>query len=100
MVFDDVMLKDQTIIGAYFCTQGYNNENVFYLVQSLHKIQKHCIRDNVNIFILFHHRDKTLKYFYEDMTSLKYFYEDMISRDMDFKEFKCFCHKEIGRAHV
>ena len=66
MVFDDVMLKDQTIIKEYFCTRRHNNVNVFYLVQSLHEIQKHCIRENANTFILFGQRDKTLKYFCEE----------------------------------
>ena len=43
MVFDDVMLKDQLIIKEYFCMGRHNNINVFYLVQSLHAIAKHCI---------------------------------------------------------
>src|SRR5271163_3493394 len=44
MVFDDVMLEDQTPIKDYFCRGRHNNVNVFYLVQSLHRIPKHCIR--------------------------------------------------------
>src|SRR5277367_296320 len=59
----------------------HNNVNVFYLCQSLHKIAKHCIRNNANVFILFHQDDKTLKYFHETH----------VSGDMDFKEFKIFC---------
>ena len=81
MVFDDVMNAKQDKIKDYFCRGRHNNINVFYLCQSLHKIQKHCIRDNANVFILFHQDDKTLKYFYETH----------ISGDMDFKEFKGFC---------
>ena len=34
MVFDDVMLEDQTMIKKYFCSGRHNNVNVFYLVQS------------------------------------------------------------------
>ena len=82
MVFDDVMNADQTTIKDYFCRGRHNNVNVFYLCQSLHKIAKHCIRDNANVFILFHQDDK----------ALKYFYEMHISGDMEFKEFKQFCH--------
>src|SRR5271170_4887487 len=41
MVFDDVMLDDQTRIKDYFCRGRHNNVNVFYLCQSLHKISKH-----------------------------------------------------------
>jgi len=89
IVFDDVMLKNQKIIKEYFCTGRHNNVNVFYLVQSLHKIQKHCIRENANVFILFKQRDKTLEYFYEDV----------ISGDMDFKEFKQFCYKAWEQPH-
>jgi len=89
MIFDDVMMKDQKIIKEYFCTGRHNNVNVFYLVQSLHKIQKHCIRENANMFILFKQRDKTLKYFYEDT----------ISGDMEFEEFKQFCYKTWSKPH-
>ena len=80
MIFDDVMLNDQTKIKEYFCRGRHNNVNVFYLCQSLHKIAKHCIRDNANVFILFHQDDKTMKYFHETH----------ISGDMNFLEFKKF----------
>jgi hypothetical protein len=87
MIFDDVMLKDQTVIKDYFCRGRHNNVNVFYLCQSLHKIAKHCIRENANMFILFKQDDKTLKYFHETH----------ISGDMDFKEFKTFCDDAWGK---
>src|SRR5271170_7894134 len=45
MVFDDVMLSDQTKIKDYFCRGRHNNVNAFYLCQSLHKISKQCIRN-------------------------------------------------------
>jgi len=89
MVFDDVMLSDQTKIKEYFCKGRHNNVNVFYLCQSLHKISKHCIRDNANVFILFHQDDKTLKYFHETH----------VSGDMDFKEFKTFCDEAWSKKH-
>ena len=89
MIFDDVMLNDQTRIKEYFCKGRHNNVNVFYLCQSLHKISKHCIRDNANVFILFHQDDKTLKYFYDTH----------IIGDMDFKEFKEFCDKGWTKKH-
>ena len=82
MIFDDVMLKEQSIIKDYFCRGRHNNVSVFYLVQSLHKIAKHCIRENANIFILFHQDDKTLRYFHETH----------IVGDMDWNEFKNFCY--------
>ena len=89
MIFDDVMLDDQTAIKKYFCSGRHNNVNVFYLVQSLHKIAKHCIRENANIFILFKQDDKTLKYFHETH----------ISGDMDFKELKQFCDNAWMKKH-
>ena len=83
------MLKDQTVIKEYFCKGRHNNVNVFYLCQSLHKIAKHCIRENANIFILFKQDEKTLKYFHETH----------ISGDMDFKEFKSFCQNAWDKKH-
>ena len=84
MIFDDVMNADQTIIKDYFCKGRHNNVNIFYLCQSLHK---HCIRENANVFILFHQDDKTMKYFHETH----------ISGDMDFKEFKKFYDSACGK---
>ena len=89
MIFDDVMFEDQKTIKDYFCKGRHNNVNVFYLCQSLHKISKHCIRENANIFILFHQDDK----------ALKYFHETHISGDMDFKEFKSFCDKTWSKKY-
>ena len=89
MIFDDVMNADQTVIKDYFCRGRHNNVNVFYLCQSLHKIQKHCIRENANVFGLFHQDNKTLKYFYETH----------ISGDMEFKEFKELCNKAWSRKY-
>ena len=85
MIFDDVMLDDQTAIKKYFCSGRHNNVNVFYLEQSLYKIAKHCIRENANIFILFKQDDKTLIYLHETH----------ISGDMNFKEFKLFCDNAV-----
>ena len=83
MIFDDVMLANQSKIKDYFCRGRHNNVNVFYLVQSLHKIAKHCIRENCNIFILFRQDDKTMKYFHEAY----------LEGDMGFDEFKSFYDK-------
>lgn len=89
MIFDDVMLKDQTKIKDYFCRGRHNNVNMFYLCQSLYKITKHCIRENANFFILFRQDEKTLKYFHETH----------ITGDMDFKEFKEFCDNAWSKKH-
>src|SRR5277367_5306116 len=89
MVFDDIMNADQTVIKEYFTKGRHNNVNVFYLCQSLHKITKHCIRGNTNVFILFHQDDKTLEYFHETY----------IRGDMDFKELKNFCNSAWSQKH-
>jgi len=81
MVFGDVMLKDHSVIEDYFCRRRHNHVSVFYLCQSLHKIAKHCMRENANMFILFKQDDKTLKYFHETH----------ISGDMDFIKFNQLC---------
>ena len=75
MIFDDIMNADQSVIKDYFCRGRHNSVNVFYLCQSLHKIQKYCVREKSNVFVLFHQDDKTLKYSYEIH----------ISGDMEFK---------------
>ena len=89
MIFDDVMHDDQSIIKTYYCRGRHNSVNLFYLVQSLHKIQKHSIRQNANVFILFE----------QDVKTLKYFWETHISGDMYFKEFESFCYKVWSKGH-
>ena len=89
MIFDDVMNREQNKIKDYFCMGRHNNVSVFYLCQSLFKIPKHSIRDNCNVFILFRHDDKTMKYFYEMH----------VSSDMEFKEYKEFCEDAWNQLH-
>ena len=90
MIFDDVMLDDQTTMKEYFCSGRHNNINVFYLVQCLlKKIAEHCERENANSFILFKQDDKTLKYFHETHTS----------GNIDFKELKQFCDNPWIKKH-
>lgn len=89
MIFDDVMLKDQSQIKDYFCRGRHNNVSVFYLCQSLNRIAKHCIKDNANVFILF---DQNLK-------TLQHFYESHLTGDMDFEEFKVFCNNAWAKPH-
>jgi len=89
IVFDDVMLNDQTKIKEYFCKGRHNNVSIFYLCQSLYKIGKHCIRDNANVFILFHQ---------DDITLIR-FHKTHVSGDMNFKEFKSFCDSAWSQKH-
>ncbi len=89
VVFDDVMNEKQKVMADYFTRGRHNNVNVFYLCQSIHQLKKHGIRQNANIFILFHQDDKTLKYFYETH----------ISGDMPLKEFKSICDQAWSEEH-
>ena len=72
-----------------FCRGRHNNVSCFDLVQSLHKIAKHCIRENSNVFVLFQQDDKTLKYFYETH----------ISGDMPWEEFRQFSYGGWKKKH-
>ena len=83
VIFDDVQGEQQKVMTDYFCRGRHNNINVFYLCQSFHKLKKHGIRQNANIFALFR----------QDRKTLKYFYDTEISSDMSFDEFKQFCDK-------
>jgi len=89
MIFDDVMTEKQKVITDYFTKGRHNNVNVFYLCQSIYKLKKHGIRQNANIFILFHQDDKTLKYFHETHCSA----------DMSLEEFKKFCYDAWSIKH-
>ena len=89
VVFDDVMNEDQKVMTDYFTRGRHNNVNVFYLCQSLHQLKKHGIRQNTNIFILFH----------QDKKTIKYFYDTHISGDMGLEEFENICNKSWSKKH-
>ena len=61
----------------------------FYLVQSLQAVAIHCVRQNVNIFILFR----------QDQETLKYFHETHCHGAIDFEEFKSFCYKAWDKPY-
>lgn len=89
VIFDDVQEENQKIMTDYFCRGRHNNINIFYLCQSIHRLKKHGIRQNANIFILFRQDEKTLKYFYETE----------ICSDMEFHEFEEFCNTAWNKDH-
>ena len=89
IVFDDVMNEKQTDMTNYFCQGRHNNVNAFYLCQSIHHLKKHGIRQNANIFILFH----------QDKKTLKYFYDTHICGDMPFEEFEKICKDAWKKKH-
>ena len=83
------MNEDQKVMTDYFCRGRHNNVNAFYLCQSLHQLKKHGIRQNANIFTLFH----------QDKKTVKYFYETHISGDMGLEEFEKLCDKAWSKKH-
>jgi hypothetical protein len=89
VIFDDVINENQKDMTDYFCMGRHNNVNVFYLCQSLHHLPKHGIRQNANIFILFHQDDKTIKYSHETH----------VSGDMPFDELNFFCQEAWSNEH-
>lgn len=89
VIFDDVQEERQKVMTDYFCRGRHNNINAFYLCQSLHRIKKHGIRQNANIFILFR----------QDRKTVKYFYETEVSSDMKLEEFEEFCDSAWKRDH-
>ena len=89
IIFDDVLTENQKVMTDYFCRGRHGNCAVFYLTQSLHKLPKHGIRQNANIFILFSQDDKTLKYFYDSNCA----------GDMPFNEFKKLCDDAWLKEH-
>ena len=89
VIFDDVMNEDQKVMTDYFCRGRHNNVNAFYLCQSLHQLKKHGIRQNANIFILFH----------QDKKTVKYFYDTHISGDMGLEEFEKLCDKAWSKKY-
>src|SRR5271170_2544596 len=64
--YDDIYIYTSTLHQpAYVYLKKYYNDlenTIKVCIESLHKIAKHCIRNNANVFTLFHQDDKTLKY--------------------------------------
>jgi ABC-type cobalamin/Fe3+-siderophores transport system ATPase subunit len=89
IVFDDVLSEKQNKMRDYFTRGRHNKNSVFYLSQSFYKVAKHCIRDNVNLYIIFKQNNK----------NLESFYKDQVDPDMKFDEFKEFCNKAWCKEH-
>jgi len=81
MVFDDVMLENQTPIEKYFCQGRHGGADCFYLTQSYFRIPKQAIRDNCNLLILFN----------QDAKNARAIHDTFVGGDMPFDEFREFC---------
>lgn len=68
VVFDDVVcMRNQDLLSEYFVLGRHYNINTIYLAQSLIKVPKNCIRDNSNMFILFHLNKMDINYLYNNL---------------------------------
>lgn len=87
-IFDDVICdKKQDCVKNLFCMGRHYQCDVFYLTQTLSKLNKQLIRDNANLIILFK----------QDLINLKHSYNDFaINCDMTFGDFEKFC-QEVWR---
>jgi len=84
IIIDDLMCSnDQDLIKEYFSQGRHANIDIFFLIQSYVHIDKHCIREQANLLILFKMDD----------INLKHIYEEHISNDVSWQKFKTICNK-------
>lgn len=83
VIIDDVLcLKaDKDKIRGFFCFGRHKNIDIFYLYQTYTHIDKHLLRDNCNLIILFS----------QDFTNLKHVYDDHLIGDVTFEDFTNIC---------
>ena len=77
MIFDDVKQKEP-VINEYFCRGRHKSCNLIQLNQNLFSLDRHSVRENCNLFILFEQIGKALISIYQD------FFSDL---DLDYKDF-------------
>lgn len=84
-IFDDIIMdRNQENVGSYFCLGRHSAICCFFLAQSYCLIQKHKIRDNANMIILFRQDNINLKHVFDEF---------QVGCDLSFQEFVKFCHK-------
>lgn len=80
-IFDDVVMEKQNVMCDYFARGRHRQVDVFFLSQTLSRIQKQMLRDNTNVVVLFR----------QDEVNLRHAYDEYVCCDMKFGEFKEFC---------
>lgn len=81
MVFDDVACDKQAHMMQYFSMGRHCGIDSFYLTQTYTKVQKHLLRDNCNLIVLFK----------QDDINLRHVYDEHVGADMSFNQFKELC---------
>lgn len=82
-IFDDVVMEKQNVMCDYFARGRHKRVDVFFLSQTLSRIQKQMLRDNANVVVLFR----------QDEINLRHAYDEYVCCDMKFNEFKEFCNQ-------
>lgn len=82
-IFDDIMCEKQDRIGEFYCMGRHGKVDCVFLAQSYAKINKHMVRDNCNLLILFR----------QDELNLKKIFNEHVIGDMSYNEFKTICFK-------
>ena len=83
MIFDDVKAKEPVIKEDVFRV-SYNNCNMIYLNQNLFSLDRHSVRENYNLYILFEQRGKALTSIYQDFLN---------DSELDYKDFTQQCNE-------
>lgn len=83
-IFDDIQCSSQSPIREFYSRGRHYQTNCIYLCQSLAHVQKHLIRENCNMTVLFEIDSLNLRHAYDD---------NSISRDLGFDEFKEMCEQ-------
>ena len=83
MIFDDVRAKE-SVFNEYSFRGRHNNCNMIYLNQNLFTIDRHSVRENCNLFILFDQRGKILISIYQD------FFNNV---ELSYNDFAYICNK-------
>ena len=89
LILDDCLLEKQNKAEAYYTRGRHNNCDTFYISQSYFKLPRQTIRENANFIILFPQDNKNLTHIFADHCSI----------DMEFTEFKSFCHNVWKDCH-
>ena len=82
ILFDDVILENNSILKSYFCLGRHSNCSVILLSQNYFVLDRHIIRCNYNFLISFKQQMKSLAHIHGD-----------ISTDLPYDEFRDMCKK-------
>ncbi len=88
IIFDDVLMSNQSIIKDWFIRGRHSNADMIYLTQSYFSLDRKLIRANSNYFAIFRQPYKSLRHLYADYCS-----------DISLEEFIEFCKEVWGKEY-